>query len=259
MLRNTVGENHSIVFMAGVFHSKTQRGYYFMKIIGFLALVAGFAVSGCGGGGTSTMGSNAISSTVWRSPTQPTFGIVVSETPTKMVIVQDIIASADVNLNDETVWIAEQHSLASNSSRYAVEATKPSQIPTGILTYNGFARISTVRPDFVSTGTSYGKTNTTLQGPAQLIVNPNQNIGTLSASFSGSINVAESFTSSLNISIDNIQNDGYMTGAGSYTSSSGSDYGGTSVFVGTLAGPNAEEFVGIVSGGNHSGQLIGSR
>ena len=176
-----------------------------------------------------------------------------------MVIVRDVIATADVNLTDETVWLSEQHSLASNSSRYAVQATKPTQIPVGTLTYNGFARISTIQPEFVSTGTSYGERNTTLQGPAQLIIDPSQNLGALGASFAGNINMLEGFTSSLDITIDNIQSDGYMTGSGFYTSSAGANYGGDSVFIGSLSGPNSEEFVGIVSGGNHTGQLIGSR
>lgn len=229
-----------------------------MKISSF-SISAFFCLLTACGGGTSISQESAVLSTVFRSPSQPTHGIVVSETPTKLVIVRDVITSADVNLNDETVWISESYSIASNSSRYAVQATKPIQVPVGIFTYNGFARISTVKPEFVSSGTSYGRSNTTVQGPTQLTIDPSQNLGALSASFSGAINQSESFSSSLNITINNIENDGYMTGSGSYTSSAGNSYGGESVFVGALSGPNAEEFVGIVTGGNHNGQLIGKR
>jgi hypothetical protein len=238
------------------------------QISKMLATTAVFALTACGGGGSSGGGgggSSAVSnnpttvSTVWRNPTSPTVGILVAEDANNIAILFDSVLNPDTNIQDDTVWIEQGSSSGTSSPRYAVQGPKPNNIPLGTFTYDGYARVTTNIPTIAGAFGYAGSRSTSLQGPAQLVLDTNNPTGILTANFSGNINQGALYTSTLRVGITDLQTDGYMTGTGSYITNAGANYDGTSVFVGSLTGSTAQEFVGISVGPNHSAQLIGSR
>jgi hypothetical protein len=155
------------------------------KVSTMLATTAVLALAACGGGSSGVSNNPSTVSTVWRNPTSPTVGILVAEDANKIAILYDAVINPDTNIQDDTVWIEQGGSRGTSSPRYAVQGSKPNTVPLGTFTFDGFARVRTNIPTIVTAGGYYGSKSTSLQGPAQLVLDTNNPTGILTANFSG--------------------------------------------------------------------------